>query len=278
MGSAGPGEYARAFWRTSGRMRPQSVRSPSSRGKLARKGIHLLSEQKPFLVEGEPHRFKTPSGKIELFSKTMLQKGYDPIPIFEPVDQPPVGWYRLISGRTPYHTGARTQNLKRLWTKVPENTLWLNDGVARAKGLRTGDRVFLKNQDGYRTGPIQVLATPAIRTDVVYMVHGFGSRSSALKRAHARGVSDNVLTTRFKPDPPTGGTGFRVNLVQLVTRRGKVISGDTEQCRAQRTDIPKPSAAPGVPGPRKRRPSGPDPSPGQKNDGDVFKVRLEDSC
>jgi thiosulfate reductase/polysulfide reductase chain A len=252
---------------------------------LARKGIHVLPEQQPFIPDGQPHHFNTPSGKIELYSKTMLQKGYDPIPIFEPVEQPPVGWFRLISGRTPYHTGARTQDLRRLLSKAPENTLWINDQVARAKGLRNGDKVYLQNQDGYRTGPIQILVTPAIRTDVVYMVHGFGSRSSGLKRAHGRGISDNVLSSRYKADPPTGGTGFRVNFVQLVTRRGKGIPGETATCRAQRTPMPRPSAAPGMrpkptPEPRARPVPGPtkDKHKDKGKGKDTFKVQLEDSC
>ncbi|MBN1655201.1 MAG: molybdopterin-dependent oxidoreductase [Deltaproteobacteria bacterium] len=205
---------------------------------LAREGVHLLDEQQPFLAEGQDFRFETPSGRIELHSETMKSQGYQPLPTFEPVEQPPMGWFRLVSGRSPYHSFARTQNLPRLMEKDPENHLWLNQGVAEAKGLATGDEVFLQNEDGVRTGPIPLLVTPAIRTDVVYMVHGYGSRSRALGRAYASGVSDNVLTSRFRADGPTGGTGIRVNFVQLVTRDGREIPGEFEQCRLQRSSLP----------------------------------------
>jgi len=269
---------------------------------LARKGIHMLDEQQPFLAPGEDFHFPTPSGRIELYSETLRFKGYDPVPAFEPVEQPPAGWFRLISGRSPYHSFARTQNIPRLMDKAPENRLWINEAVARAKGLTTGDSVYLANREGFRTGPIRVLVTPAIRTDVVYTVHGYGGRSPALRHAHAKGVSDNALCTRFAADPPTGATGFRVNFVQLVTRDGQEISGETDECRAQRAPLPPvpEHAAPleARPGPE-RGPGdggsggdaggmrGGEPGGGSGGDaappeppakGGFFKVKPEDSC
>jgi thiosulfate reductase/polysulfide reductase chain A len=253
---------------------------------LARKGIHRLDEQQPFLEPGQQFQFKTPSGRIEIYSETLGSAGHDPLPRFEPVEQPSLGSFRLIAGRSPYHSFARTQNQRRLMEKDPENLLWLNDGVARAKGLSDGDWVFLQNFEGVRTGPIRVLATPAIRTDVVYTVHGYGSRSSALRFAHAKGISDNALASRFKADGPTGSTGFRVNFVQLVTREGKEIRGETDLCRKQRMTIPPvpegvaPVGPDGDPvrgsgdtdGPGGGKPT--DPSP----DGGFFKSKPEDSC
>ncbi len=211
-----------------------------SRAQLAQKGIHLLDEQHPYINLGEEIRFKTPSGKIELYSEIMQRKGYHPVPIFEPVSQPPMGWFRLVAGRSPYHSFARTQNIERLMRKDPQNVLWVNEGVVRAKGLSDGDEVFIENKDGVRTGPIRILATPAIRTDAVYSVHGFGCQSHAMKRAHGRGISDNSLTRRFKADPPTGSTGFRVNFVRFTTRDGKEIKGETDACRVERSTFKTP--------------------------------------
>jgi thiosulfate reductase/polysulfide reductase chain A len=257
---------------------------------LARKGVHLLDEQQPFLAEGEDFHFKTPSGRVELYSEPLKRHGYHPVPIFEPVEQPPPGWFRLLSGRSPYHSFARTQNLPRLMEKDPENRLWLNQEVARAKGLASGDEVFLQNHAGFRTGPIPLLVTPAIRTDVVFTVHGFGCRSPALRRAFASGVSDNVLTDRFQVDAPTGATGLRVNFVQLVTRDGQEITGESPQCRAQRSALPpvpeavapldgKPEAGVGStekePGEKKPDESVPAAPPADKG---FFRVKPEESC
>ncbi|MBN2493786.1 MAG: molybdopterin-dependent oxidoreductase [Deltaproteobacteria bacterium] len=259
---------------------------------LARKGIHQLDEQQPFLPECSAHRFATPSGKIELFSSTLESKGHDPIPRFEAVEQPEPGWYRLLSGRSPYHTGARTQNLSRLARQAPQNSLWINADEARAKGLRSGDLVYLENQDGFRTGPIAILATAAIRSDAVFMVHGFGSRSPAMRFAHAKGISDNLLSSRYAADGPTGGTGFRVNFVQLVDREGKEIGGTSERSLREREAYPKASdlaPAPDLPDPSAAKPradeagekkplDGKKPQKKAEDSPGVFQVKPEDSC
>ncbi|MBN2358398.1 MAG: molybdopterin-dependent oxidoreductase [Deltaproteobacteria bacterium] len=244
---------------------------------LARKGVHSLDEQKPFIGADEAFSFKTPSGKIELFSSTLQACSYDPAPTFEAVEQPREGWFRLVAGRSPYHSFARTQNVQRLAERDPENLLWVNDETAAAKGLSSGDWVFLQNDAGFRTGPIRVLATPGIRTDVVYMVHGYGSRSPALERAFARGVSDNMLASRFAVDPPTGATGFRVNFVQLVTEEGREIPGESETCRRQRApwSPPREGGAPAsAPAPEVK----PTPAAPKDEGGGFFKVKDDQSC
>jgi thiosulfate reductase/polysulfide reductase chain A len=261
---------------------------------LAREGIHMLPEQQPFLGDGD-HRFKTPTGKIELYSETLARGGYYPVPPFEPVEQPPLGWFRLVAGRSPYHAFARTQNLGRLLEHDPHNLLWINDEVARAKGLDQGARVYLQNRDGVRTGPVRVLATPAIRTDVVYTVHGFGGRSRHLGRAHARGISDNALIDRFAVDPPTGATGMRVSFVQLVTRDGRPLEGECERSRRERAPLPEgvgPATRPAATRPATRPTDAPTTTPatdapaqgkdpgqcGPKKNDDVFNIKPEDSC
>jgi thiosulfate reductase/polysulfide reductase chain A len=283
---------------------------------LSREGIHQLPTQTPYLTPGAAHRFPTPSGRIELHSETLKRHGYDPIPRFEPVAQPRLGWYRLVAGRSPYHSFARTQNNPALLRKDPHNPLWLNDRVARAKGLHSGDRVYLENQDGYRTGPVVVWASPAIRTDVVYTVHGFGSRARRLSVAPGRGVSDNALTTAYAVDPPSGATGMRVNFVRLVTQDGREIKGDPPLAREQRAawpPAPPPQDAPPLPKPQDAAPPSPheaapppsprdapppDPAGSQAPPGtsgpshpaspaapaprprekDLFEVKLDDSC
>lgn len=43
--------------------------------------------------------------------------------------------------------------------------------------------------------PIKVKATERIRTDCVYLVHGFGHTAKGLKRARGKGASDAQLIT-----------------------------------------------------------------------------------
>jgi len=183
----------------------------------ARGGV-VLQKGKPYLrdFEGATSPFPTPSGKVELFSAALAKAGHAPLPRYEPVPEPPAGWLRLLYGRSPVHTFARTQNVPLLNALEAENDVWLNDSAAAALGVRQGERVWLENQDGARSGPVRVKVTPRIRGDCVYTVHGFGHDAPGLTRAHRRGVSDAALQTRYALDPISGGAGMRVNFVRLV--------------------------------------------------------------
>jgi thiosulfate reductase/polysulfide reductase chain A len=100
---------------------------------------------------------------------------------------------------------------------MAENEVWVNVNIATRYGLKSGDLVRLKNQDGALSNPVKVRATQAIRADCVYMVHGFGHTSKMLRRALGRGASDAGLITRYEVDPLMGGTGMNVNFVTLET-------------------------------------------------------------
>jgi thiosulfate reductase/polysulfide reductase chain A len=60
-----------------------------------------------------------------------------------------------------------------------------------------------------------VKATERIRTDCVYMVHGFGHNSKKQTLAYGKGASDAGLITRYAIDPLMGGNGLSVNFVSL---------------------------------------------------------------
>jgi thiosulfate reductase/polysulfide reductase chain A len=186
---------------------------------VRRRGGIVVQTGTPYLTDFEADGaspFGTPSKKVELYSAALAKAGLAPLPEYEPVPEPPAGQFRLLYGRSPVHTFARTQNTPALHDLQPENDLWLNDEVAAGLGLASGDRVRLENQDGVRSGPIRVKATPRIRRDCVFMVHGFGHEATAMTRAHARGASDAGLQTRYVLDPISGGAGLRVNFVKVV--------------------------------------------------------------
>jgi uridine kinase len=69
--------------------------------------------------------FKTPSGKIELWSSKLAELGFDGVPRYEPTDDPPPGSFRLVNGRSPYHTFTRTMNNDWLLERYPENPVWI---------------------------------------------------------------------------------------------------------------------------------------------------------
>jgi thiosulfate reductase/polysulfide reductase chain A len=172
---------------------------------------------RPYLedrADDEESPFGTPSGKIELYSERLKELGADPLPRFTPPAEPPQGWFRLIYGRAPVHSFARTENNRMLNGLMSENTVWLHTRPAAALGLKDGDRVVLENTDGVKSLPIRVSVTEGIRADCAYMAHGFGSRARGMKRAFGKGASDTSLMSRVNVDPLMGGTGMRVNFVR----------------------------------------------------------------
>jgi thiosulfate reductase/polysulfide reductase chain A len=182
---------------------------------LKRNGIQKGVRQPIFWEEGAPDEFYTPTGKIEFYSHQLKDKGFDPIPKYTRPDPGPPGSFRLLFGRSPVHSFSRTQTNPLLHEMMPENELWLNRVVAKRMGLKTGDRVKLRNQDGVESMSIKLKVTEQIRQDCVYMVHGFGHSAKGLRRAFGKGASDAKLITRYKKDPLMGGTAMNINYVTV---------------------------------------------------------------
>ncbi len=180
---------------------------------LKQKGVVTGSKAPLYIEDGINPEFYTPSGKIEFYSTQLEEAGFDPVPKYVKPDEPPPGYFRLIFGRAPVHTFSKTQSYSLLQNLMSENELWVNANVANRYGLKNGEYIKLKNSDGVISNKIKVKATERIRTDCVYMVHGFGQTSKQLRSTFNKGASDSQLITRYKTDPLMGGTGMNVNFV-----------------------------------------------------------------
>ncbi len=194
----------------------------SSLEEMQRIGVKKFKRQYDdlYFKDGEDIEFNTNTGKIELYSTSLEEYGFDPIPKFTPHPEPPEGYYRLIYGRAPMHTFSRTANNPNLTDLMHENTLWMNPIVAKEWGFENGQKVYLQNQDNVvSTFPIKIRVTERIRWDSVYMVHGFGHANRKLTRAYGQGASDSELITKVMMDPIMGGTGMRGNFVTFLTSK-----------------------------------------------------------
>jgi thiosulfate reductase/polysulfide reductase chain A len=180
---------------------------------LKKEGIIKGPEKPIYFEDGVEPEFATPSGKIEFYSKQLAEAGFDPVPRYTKHAEPPAGYFRLLYGRAPVHTFSKTQSNPILADMMSENELWVNADLAERYGLKNGDRIKLKNQDGVVSDPIKVKATERIRQDCVYMVHGFGQKSRQLRSTYKKGASDAELVTRYNTDPLMGGTAMNVNFV-----------------------------------------------------------------
>ncbi|MCG6967422.1 MAG: molybdopterin-dependent oxidoreductase [Chromatiaceae bacterium] len=169
-----------------------------------------------YLDADNPLRFKTPSGKIELYSSLLADIGQDPLPRYTPPDRPPEGYYHLNYGRAPAHTFGRTINNPQLFELMPENAVWVHPAAAAGLGVGNGDYVRLQNPEGTRSNRVRVRVTQRIRPDSVFMVHGFGHTDQRQRLARGVGADDAGLMHNVKLDPVMGGTGMRASFVTLV--------------------------------------------------------------
>jgi thiosulfate reductase/polysulfide reductase chain A len=180
-------------------------------------GVKRFPRTKPmYFADGQEIQFKTHSGKIELYSKTLKDAGHDPMPRYTPPQDPPENHYRLIYGRGPAHSFGRTSNNPLLFELMPENTVWVNPLTAMRLGVGSGDYRRLRNPDGVISNPIRVRVTERIGPDAVFIAHGFGHTARGLRLADGVGADDAALMTNVKIDPICGSTGMRANYVTLV--------------------------------------------------------------
>jgi len=189
-----------------------SLEAMRAQGTITRRG-------RPYFADWERlnrNPLDTPSGKIELYIERWADAGLDPLPVFLPPIEGPTGMYRLLYGRSPVHTFARTHNNPLLMEAHGENHVWISTSEAAKLGVRNNEYVYLENQDGVREGPIRAMVTERIRNDCVYIVHGFGHKAPLMRIANGRGASDTHLQTRYDLDPVSGGAGLRNNWVKLV--------------------------------------------------------------
>jgi len=189
------------------------------------KGVVLGTPDVTCEEEGMPVLIPHAKGKIQLRSEEAAKLGFDAFPTFYPQEEGPAGSFRLLNGRAPTHTFGRTVNNRLLSQPYPENEVWVNASMAQtlpgfSVPLKTGDRVWLVNQDGVKSGPVRAKVTERIRGDCVYMVHGWGQAAPKQRYAHGKGASDSALMTRAKVDPLMGGTGMNVNFVRIEPAEG----------------------------------------------------------
>ncbi len=144
---------------------------------------------KPIYKSRDEIRFKTPSGKVEIFSDKLKEWGIESLKPYSAPPPPPAGQFRLTFGRCAVHTQGHTVNNPMLFEQMPENVLWIHTGAAASLGIRDGDLVSV-SQDGY-SERIRAKVTETIHPEAVFVLHGFGHRLPVETRAFGRGLADN---------------------------------------------------------------------------------------
>lgn len=158
----------------------------------------------------EKEGFKTPTGKVEIYSTIFEENGYDPLPNYiEPVESPLRTPELLEKYPLMLFTGAKhvayTQSswreLPSLREMYPEPLIEVNPETADRFNVRDGDMVQLETLRGSLM--VKARVTPSIMPDVVHMPHGW------------RIANANLLTDHKMRDPVLGLIALKTMLCRL---------------------------------------------------------------
>jgi thiosulfate reductase/polysulfide reductase chain A len=156
--------------------------------------------------------WSTPSGKVELYSTTLEQGGFPPLPQWEAPAAPGADQFYLLTGKVAQHTQMGTQNNQLLHKYQDQPRLWMHPQAAGKLGLKDFALVEVTSPAGAVKVALQV--TPAIRADCVYMTPGFGHLSKGLRTAYGVGASDSQLHVSYV-DPISGSQALSQTFVTV---------------------------------------------------------------
>jgi anaerobic selenocysteine-containing dehydrogenase len=163
--------------------------------------LNCPEDWRPFANGG----FATPSGKAELYSRSLLEEGHDPVP--------GVGEIRareglqLITGKALHFLNSGYSNMDRHRRRAGELFVQIHPDDARTRRVATGDAVRVWNDRGEVRAVCSV--SDRVRPGVVWMPFG------GLVDAGGAPRSVNVLT----PEEPTdwgGGSGLYDAFVEVA--------------------------------------------------------------
>ena len=173
--------------------------------------------------------FPTPSKRVEIYSTTFKEYGYDPLPTWkEPATQ--LGSQKNLAERYPFiltvgkvaeYCHSQLRALPSLRKRVPHPFLEINPQNARELGLKDEDRVRVETVHGSIT--LQAKLTEGIQYNVVCTQNGWWQACHELNLpAHdpysIEGANVNLLCSPKEIDPISGSIhlkGYPCNLRRL---------------------------------------------------------------
>lgn len=162
----------------------------------------------------------TPSGKIEIFSKTIEEifKGYG-VPSAVEMDVSEGYPYVLTSGKSAVHTNGHTHNVPFLNMLMSENPVWMHPTTAKVHGLKQGESCYIQNRiDRLKA---KVFITEGIRPDTLFAYMGFGTDSIRLSRAYGKGMNPSkLLPLHISPICGSMVTNVGVEIVKIEAMHG----------------------------------------------------------
>lgn len=167
--------------------------------------------------------FRTPSGKVEIYSQQLQELGYEPLPVYnDPAETPCsrpdlVKEYPLIftSAKSPTFPHSGGKNIASLRRLSPEPVVEINTATAAELGIKEGDWVYIET----KRGKIKQKASLKAEIDprVVIAAYGWWFPEKGVAQLYGWKESNiNVLTESSSPyDPFLGSTNLRGMLCKV---------------------------------------------------------------
>ena len=158
--------------------------------------------------------FKTPTGKVEFYSTTMEEFGYDPLPFYKEPPESPYSnpmlakEYPLLlntGGRSLFFFLSENRQMKSLRKHHPYPQVEIHPDTAEKYGICQGDWVYIESPRGRITQ--KALVTESIAPNSINCQYGWWFPEKKDTTDHGVWESNaNILTSRDKPYDPSLGT------------------------------------------------------------------------
>jgi thiosulfate reductase/polysulfide reductase chain A len=174
-------------------------------------------KEKPCHIKMEPRRyklyeekgFKTPTGKVELYSTAFEKNGYDPLPFYREPPESPLSTpelfehYPLIlytGGRHVEYFHSEGRQIPGLRDRVPDPLVELHPETAEKAGIEKGDWVWIETPQvkGERV-KLKVAVTTNVHPKMVHARHGWWFPE---KPAPEHGCFESNINAVTTDDPP----------------------------------------------------------------------------
>ena len=176
--------------------------------------------------EGVPRGFDTPTRKVELYSETMLEHGYSPLPEYEeplmsPSSRPDLaGRYPLILTCAKHTLFCESQHrgLPSLRRRALDPEVELHPMAAAERGIGPGDWVYIETpEDRVRA---RARMNDTLETNVVCGQHGWWQACTDLGKPGydplgPEGANLNLIIGNEAIDPVSGSVPHRAYLCQV---------------------------------------------------------------
>ena len=181
---------------------------------LTREQLEVEHPEGVFYIEDDKKYqsgvYRTPSDKIEIYSETLAENGYDPLPKYIEPSQSPMSSpelakdYPLIlttGARIEQYTHSQLRNIPSLQKEAPEPIAELNPETAKEYGIADGDMMVVETPKDHIT--LKAHTEEGLSAGIVSIPHGWSEANA------------NLLTSLDVRDPVTGYTEMKALLCTI---------------------------------------------------------------